>query len=144
MEVTVAAPRQPIARTRIVYRIAYGDYQVLAYDAAGERMAAADYFTDDIDDAKATARAMKGEPASKPTGRKFIHHQQPYGYVELTNASYDPNEQTVTGTIVGGHSSSFFGGVSMTRRDEPVGERKTISYVSANEWTQGHKISVAM
>lgn len=45
-----------IASTRIIYRL--NEYQVKAYGFNGERIPNADYFTNDRDDAKATARAM--------------------------------------------------------------------------------------
>lgn len=47
-----------VKTTRIRYDQALEEYQVLAYDQDGRRFAAADYFTDDRDDAKATAAAM--------------------------------------------------------------------------------------
>lgn len=48
-----------IASTRIV-RDEDGEYRVKAYDASGKRLSRADYFTDDRDDARATAAAMVG------------------------------------------------------------------------------------
>ena len=103
--------------------------------------------------------------------KTFKHHCQPYGTVELKDATYHEAEvanyvgynsshyfntrspfdgtkkiMRVTGTVVSSKMVSLFGGVAVTKgRDRyEKGSIHTIDNVSNYEWKQGYKISVAM
>lgn len=50
-----------IHTVRIIYNRDLEEYCCRAYNVAGERLPSADYFTDDKEDAKGTARFMVGK-----------------------------------------------------------------------------------
>jgi len=57
--------------TTTISRGDYGEYVVKAFDRDGRRMPNADYFTDDLDDARNTSAAMLGEDKPR-TGQSAI------------------------------------------------------------------------
>lgn len=57
----------PVAKTKIT-KNDYGEYQVKAYDADGNRLENSDYFTDDKADAEATADAMVKKSSRRMAG----------------------------------------------------------------------------
>ena len=54
------ADTRRVAKTRIIFTPEWGEYTVQAFNVNGKRMPQCDYYTDDKDDAKGTAKAMVG------------------------------------------------------------------------------------